>query len=108
MKRTILTLFSMVLLAAIAVPAISVAAGAKIDVTVVMHNARTEEIVCGIANRIKNDATEAQVPAFIAGTVQQIYNAARAAGHGALDQTVVAQEMEKLAHVELGKLTPDV
>ncbi|MDP1989546.1 MAG: NAD(P)-dependent oxidoreductase [Syntrophales bacterium] len=53
-------------------------------------------------------ATEAQVPAFIAGTVQQIYNAARAAGHGALDQTVVAQEMEKLAHVELGRLTPDV
>ena len=53
-------------------------------------------------------ATEAQVPAFIAGTVQQIYNAARAAGHGALDQTVVAREMEKLAHIELGTLTPDV
>jgi tripartite ATP-independent transporter DctP family solute receptor len=55
MKRTILTLFSMVLLAAIAVPTVSAAAGAKIDVTVVMHNARTEEIVWGIANRIKND-----------------------------------------------------
>ena len=55
MKRPILTLLSMVLLVSIAVPAISVAAGAKIDVTVVMHNARTEEIVWGIANRIKND-----------------------------------------------------
>jgi len=53
-------------------------------------------------------ATEAQVPTFIAGTVQQIYNTARAAGHGALDQTVVAREMEKLANVELGTLTPDV
>lgn len=55
MKRTILTLLSLVLLAAIAVPTVSAAAGAKIDVTVVMHNARTEEIVWGIANRIKND-----------------------------------------------------
>jgi 3-hydroxyisobutyrate dehydrogenase len=53
-------------------------------------------------------ATEAQVPAFIAGSVLQLYNAARAAGHGALDQTVVAREMEKLAHIELGTLTPDV
>jgi 3-hydroxyisobutyrate dehydrogenase-like beta-hydroxyacid dehydrogenase len=53
-------------------------------------------------------ATEAQVPAFIAGAVLQLYNAARAAGHGALDQTAVAREMEKLAQVALGTLTPDV
>ena len=55
MRRTILTLLSMVLLAAIAVPIPPAAAGAKIDVTVAMHNARNEEIVWGIANRIKND-----------------------------------------------------
>ena len=55
MKRTILTLLSVVLLAALAVPTLPAAAGAKIDVTVVMHNARNEEIVWGIANRIKND-----------------------------------------------------
>ena len=55
MRRTILTLFSMVLLAAIAVPTPPATAGAKIDVTVAMHNARNEEIVWGIANRIKND-----------------------------------------------------
>lgn len=59
-------------------------------------------------NLFLQTATEAQVPAFIAGSVLQIYNVARAAGHGALDQTVVAREMEKLAHVELGRLTPDV
>ncbi len=52
-------------------------------------------------------AREVQVPAFIAGTVQHLYNTARAAGHGKLDQTVVAREMERIAHVELGKLTPD-
>jgi tripartite ATP-independent transporter DctP family solute receptor len=55
MTRTILTLLSVVLLVAIAVPTPPAAAGAKIDITVVMHNARNEEIVWGIANRIKND-----------------------------------------------------
>jgi 3-hydroxyisobutyrate dehydrogenase len=49
-------------------------------------------------------ATESQAPAFIAGAVLQLYNAARAAGHGKLDQTIVAREMEKLAGVELGTL----
>lgn len=54
-------------------------------------------------------ATEAQAPTLIAGTVQQIYNAARTAGHEALDQSAVAQEeMEKLARVELGRLARDV
>lgn len=55
MTRTILTLLSVVLLVAIAVPTPPAAAGAKIDVAVAMHNARNEEIVWGIANRIKND-----------------------------------------------------
>jgi tripartite ATP-independent transporter DctP family solute receptor len=55
MARTILTLLSVVVLLASAVPPPPAAAGAKIDVTVVMHNARNEEIVWGIANRIKND-----------------------------------------------------
>jgi tripartite ATP-independent transporter DctP family solute receptor len=55
MARRILTLFSVVLFAALAVSAPPAFAGAKIDVTVVMHNARNEEIVWGIANRIKND-----------------------------------------------------
>lgn len=55
MTRSILTLLSVVLLVAIAFPISPAAAGAKIDVTVVMHNARNEEIVWGIANRIKND-----------------------------------------------------
>ena len=49
-------------------------------------------------------ATESQAPAFIAGAALQLYNAARAAGHGKLDQTVVAREMEKLAGTELGTL----
>ena len=55
MRRTILTLLSMFLLVAIAAPIPPAAAGAKIDVAVAMHNARNEEIVWGIANRIKND-----------------------------------------------------
>jgi 3-hydroxyisobutyrate dehydrogenase len=59
-------------------------------------------------NLFLQTATEAQVPAFIAGSVLQIYNTARAAGGGALDQTVIAREMERLAHVELGRLSPDV
>jgi tripartite ATP-independent transporter DctP family solute receptor len=55
MRRTILTLLSMFLLVAVAAPIPPAAAGAKIDVAVAMHNARNEEIVWGIANRIKND-----------------------------------------------------
>ena len=51
-------------------------------------------------------ATEAKVPAFIAGPALQLYNTARAAGHGALDQTVVAREMEKLAGIQLGRISP--
>jgi 3-hydroxyisobutyrate dehydrogenase-like beta-hydroxyacid dehydrogenase len=52
-------------------------------------------------------ATEAQAPALIAASTLQLYNAARAAGGGLLDQTVVAKEMEKLAGAKLGTLTPD-
>ena len=55
MTRTILTLLSVFLLVAVAAPIPPAAAGAKIDVAVAMHNARNEEIVWGIANRIKND-----------------------------------------------------
>jgi TRAP-type transport system periplasmic protein len=55
MKRTILTLLSVFLLLAVAAPTPPAAAGAKIDVAVAMHNARNEEIVWGIANRIKNE-----------------------------------------------------
>jgi 3-hydroxyisobutyrate dehydrogenase len=50
-------------------------------------------------------ATEAQTPAFIAASALQLYNAARAAGGGMMDQTVVAQEIEKLAGARLGTLT---
>jgi 3-hydroxyisobutyrate dehydrogenase-like beta-hydroxyacid dehydrogenase len=52
-------------------------------------------------------ATEAQAPALIAASTLQIYNAARAAGAGLRDQTVVAKEMERLAGAKLGTLTPD-
>ena len=55
MRRTILTLLSLIMLVALAAPTPPPTAGAKIDVTVAMHNARNEEIVWGIANRIKND-----------------------------------------------------
>jgi len=55
MRRTILTLLSLIMLVALAAPIPPAAAGAKIDVAVAMHNARNEEIVWGIANRIKND-----------------------------------------------------
>jgi tripartite ATP-independent transporter DctP family solute receptor len=55
MTRTILTLLSLIMLVALAAPTPPAAAGAKIDVAVAMHNARNEEIVWGIANRIKND-----------------------------------------------------
>jgi 3-hydroxyisobutyrate dehydrogenase len=52
-------------------------------------------------------ATDAQAPALIAAAALQLYNAARAAGNGKLDQTVVARAMEQLAGAELGNLTPD-
>lgn len=49
-------------------------------------------------------ATDSRVPALVAGTVLQLYNAARSAGHGDRDQTVVLKELERLAGVELGRL----
>jgi len=58
-------------------------------------------------NLFLQTATEAQAPALIAASTLQLYNAARAAGNGKLDQTVVARAMERLAQVELGTLTPD-
>jgi len=58
-------------------------------------------------NLFLQSAGEAQAPALIAASAFQLYNAARAAGGGLQDQTVVAKEMEKLANVELGRLTPD-
>ncbi len=54
MKRTVLALLSVLVLVAVAAPPPALA-GAKIDVTVAMHNARNEEIVWGIANRIKTE-----------------------------------------------------
>jgi len=50
-------------------------------------------------------ATAAQSPAFIAAAALQLYNVARAEGHGALDQTVVAKSLERLAGVQLGTLS---
>lgn len=58
-------------------------------------------------NLFLQTATEAQAPALLAASALQLYNAARAAGGGKLDQTVVAREMEKLAGTPLGRLTPD-
>jgi 3-hydroxyisobutyrate dehydrogenase len=52
-------------------------------------------------------AAEAKTPAFLSGSALQLYTAARAAGCGAKDQTVVAQAMERLAGVPLAVLTPD-
>jgi 3-hydroxyisobutyrate dehydrogenase len=52
-------------------------------------------------------ATESQTPALIAASALQLYNAARAAGGGKRDQTVVAREMEKLAGAQLGALKPE-
>jgi 3-hydroxyisobutyrate dehydrogenase len=52
-------------------------------------------------------ATDAQAPVLIAASTLQLYNAARAAGGGLQDQTVVAKEMERLAGATLGTLTPD-
>jgi tripartite ATP-independent transporter DctP family solute receptor len=53
MARTILALVGLILAITLCVPAPPALAGAKIDVTVAMHNHRTEDIVWGIANRIK-------------------------------------------------------
>jgi len=53
MKLTAAALLFVACLVGVAAVAPPALAGAKIDVTVVMHNARTEEIVWGIANRIK-------------------------------------------------------
>jgi 3-hydroxyisobutyrate dehydrogenase len=52
-------------------------------------------------------ATQSESPALIAACALQLYNAARAAGNGQRDQTVVAREMEKLAGTQLGALTPE-
>jgi 3-hydroxyisobutyrate dehydrogenase len=49
-------------------------------------------------------ATQLQSPALIGATALQIYNAARAAGNGKLDQTVVARELERMAGATLGVL----
>ncbi len=51
-------------------------------------------------------ATQARAPAPVAATTLQIYNAARAAGDGAKDQTVVAKVLEHMAGATLGTLTP--
>jgi len=58
-------------------------------------------------NLFLQTATEAQAPALIAASTLQLYNAARAAGGGLQDQTVVAKELERLAGAKLGTLTPD-
>jgi len=58
-------------------------------------------------NLFLQTATEAQAPALIAASTLQLYNAARAAGSGLQDQTVVAKELERLAGAKLGTLTPD-
>lgn len=58
-------------------------------------------------NLFLQTATDAQAPALIAASTLQLYNAARAAGGGLLDQTVVARELERLAGATLGTLTPD-
>jgi len=58
-------------------------------------------------NLFLQTATEAKAPALIAASALQLYNAARAAGSGKLDQTVVAREMEKLAGIALGTLNPE-
>jgi 3-hydroxyisobutyrate dehydrogenase-like beta-hydroxyacid dehydrogenase len=51
-------------------------------------------------------AVQARAPAPVAATVLQLYNAARAAGHGARDQTVVAKVLEQMAGAALGTLSP--
>jgi len=49
-------------------------------------------------------ATQARAPAPVAATTLQLYNAARAAGDGAKDQTVVAKTLERMAGATLGTL----
>jgi 3-hydroxyisobutyrate dehydrogenase len=49
-------------------------------------------------------ATQLQSPALIGAAALQIYNAARAAGDGKLDQTVVARELERRSGASLGVL----
>lgn len=49
-------------------------------------------------------ATQLKSPALIGATALQLYNAARAAGNGKLDQTVVARELERMAGASLGVL----
>lgn len=56
-------------------------------------------------NLFLQTATEAQAPTFMAGPALQLYNAARAAGLGRMDQAAVAREMERLAGVHLGTLS---
>jgi len=50
-------------------------------------------------------AVQARAPAPVAATALQLYNAARAAGHGAKDQTVVAKVLEQMAGAALGTLS---
>ena len=59
MKRTIFSILAFVVAAVLLVPVPEAGAGAKIEVAVAMHNARTEEIVWGIANRIKEHIEKA-------------------------------------------------
>ena len=51
-------------------------------------------------------ATQMRAPVLVAATVLQLYNAARAAGNGSKDQTVVVKELERMAGATLGTLTP--
>lgn len=51
-------------------------------------------------------ATQARAPAPVAATALQLYNAARAAGGGTKDQTIVAKVLEQMAGATLGTLTP--
>jgi 3-hydroxyisobutyrate dehydrogenase-like beta-hydroxyacid dehydrogenase len=51
-------------------------------------------------------AIQARAPTPVAATALQLYNAARAAGQGAKDQTVVAKVLEQMAGASLGTLTP--
>jgi len=52
-------------------------------------------------------ATQARAPVPVAASALQLYNAARAAGYGAKDQTVVARVLEQMAGATLGTLTPN-
>jgi len=51
-------------------------------------------------------ATQARAPIPVAAAALQLYNAARAAGHGAKDQTVVAKVLERMSGATLGTLKP--